>query len=91
MRQPRVEQAAVRLQVIGVGEEEEILELEELVEGGAEAEVQQHQDREVALPEPDPDLHPEADLGGGPDSNRIDLRPFTNAVVPGPLPGPPLA
>ena len=36
-----------------------------------------------AEPEPDPVMEEEVEAG-----NRIDLRPFTNAVIPGPLQGP---
>ena len=74
MRQPAVEQ--VRLEIIGIGEEEQIVELEELVDAGREAaaeeELQQvhHQER-------------------GHGAARIDLRPFINPLIPGPIQGPP--
>ena len=45
----------------------------------------------LAVPEPDPDLQQEvvdvAGYGRDAAADRIDLGPYTNAVVPGPLPG----
>ena len=54
VRQPAVDQ--VRLEIIGIGEEEEIVELEE--------------------------LGPEVQVAEAVEGNRVDLRPFTNAVLP---------
>ena len=77
--------APVRLEVNGVGEEDAIVELGELQQRG----------EEVLDPAPDVQIEPvadpvreeevAADVDGG---NRIDLRPFTDASVPGPLQGP---
>ena len=71
---PREERPVVRqpgVEILGIGEEEEIVELEELVDPEAVADEQQQvQER-------------------GHDAGRVDLRPFINPLLPGPIQGPP--
>ena len=66
----------VRLEINGIGEEEAIIELEDLQQANAE-------DEAPAMQEGEAEVDVEAENEG-----RVDLRPFTNAVVPGPMQAP---
>ena len=66
----------VRLELNGIGEEEAIIELEDLQQANAE-------DEAPAMQEGEAEVDVEAENEG-----RVDLRPFTNAVVPGPMQAP---
>ena len=70
--------APMRLEIIGIGEEQVIVELEELVHGDMDGDAGGEEAEEIEGGE----------LVGAEDGNRIDLRPFTDAMVPGPLQGP---
>ena len=63
----------VRLELNGIGEEEAIVELEDLQQGDGDEDTDVQEGEGEA----------EAEDGG-----RVDLRPFTNAVVPGPMQAP---
>ena len=88
--QPGIEQVAqVRLEIIGIGEEDEILELEELVEDGAAGreEAERVEDGEIGVDAPI--LGPqERRVRGVAAGERGGLADRLDPEVPGPQPGP---
>ena len=69
----------VRLELNGIGEEEAIVELEDLQQGDVD------EDTAVQEGEGEAEVEGEAEAEDG---GRVDLRPFTNALVPGPMQAP---
>ena len=82
--------APVRLEIIGVGEEEEIVELEELVQGGVDDEVAGGEEVEGGEEEAEaPILGPqERRVRGVAAGERGELADRLDPEVPGPQPGP---
>ena len=90
VQQPGVQRTApVRLEIIGIGEEDEILELEELVEDGAAGreEAERGEDGEIGVDAPI--LGPqERRVRGVAAGERGELADRLDPEVPGPQPGP---
>ena len=85
--------APVRLEVIGIGEEEEILELEEIVQGGVEARreeaevVEEAGEHEIEEGGAEAEVQQDRERGHG--AGRVDLTPFINPIIPDAIQGPP--
>ena len=93
----------VRLEIVGIGEEEAIVELEELVQGGEEdgvagadfleQEDEEHVEEGLRVEEPvggEALLHPVGRRVRGADAEQGDVVSRLDPVVPGPIDGNPL-
>ena len=85
--------APERLEVIGIGEEEEILELEEIVQGGVEARreeaevVEEAGEHEIEEGGAEAEVQQDRERGHG--AGRVDLTPFIKPSIPDAIQGPP--